>query len=248
MKILIWYLVVIVYCHGDHKHVHNHHTHHEDYSLQTRYIFALLSSFLISLISLIGVGTLNLKNQNITLFVSSMAVGSMLADTFFHLVPEIFHSSKSNGWMILVGFIICLIIEMIVMSKKENTDVKGFGYINLFTDAIHNGFDGIGLAGSFISSTRTGIATSIAMLFHEIPQEFSDFIILINSGFTLNFAIWSNLLCGLVSVVGCFIGIYFGSTWNISNSHMMSWSAGSFLYISCVNLLPEILSKVFISL
>lgn len=245
MKVLLFFLFLSVLSHGDHHHHHHdHHEHHEDYNIQTRYFLALGSSFFISLLSLIGVGCLNLKNPNVILLISSMAVGSMLADTFFHLVPEIFSSGKSNGWMILAGFMICLVIEMWITSKKEKTEVKAFGYINLFTDAIHNFLDGIGIAGAFMSSSRTGFATSIAMIFHEIPQEFSDFVILLSSGFTLTFAIWSNLVCGLFSVIGCLFGIYFGSKLNLSSHHMMSWSAGSFIYISCVNLLPEILSKV----
>ena len=54
--------------------------------------------------------------------------------------------------------------------------------INLLGDAIHNFIDGVLIGASYLAGPRLGVATTVAVLLHEIPQELGDFGILIHSG------------------------------------------------------------------
>jgi zinc and cadmium transporter len=65
--------------------------------------------------------------------------------------------------------------------------------INLTGDAIHNFIDGLMIGASYLVSPRVGQSTTIAVLLHEIPQEFGDFGILIHSGLRARTAVLLNL-------------------------------------------------------
>ena len=74
--------------------------------------------------------------------------------------------------------------------------------LNLVGDGIHNFIDGIIIAGAFVVDTHLGLATVIAVIFHEIPQEMGDFSILIYSGMAPKRALFFNFLSALTAVVG----------------------------------------------
>lgn len=58
------------------------------------------------------------------------------------------------------------------------------GYLNLLANSIDNFTHGLSVGGAFLVSTRLGITTTLAILCHEIPHEFSDFGIILNAGFS----------------------------------------------------------------
>eukprot|EP01135_Chromosphaera_perkinsii_P008538 Nk52_evm4s1400 gene=Nk52_evmTU4s1400 len=115
--------------------------------------------------------------------------------------------------------------------------VKPLAWMILLGDGMHNFIDGIAIGASFATSTELGISTSIAVGLHEIPQELSDYVILINSGFGKYAAMLANLL----SAAGAFVGIILGI--ELSGSYkpwLLAFAAGNFIYLALVDLLPEI--------
>jgi len=112
--------------------------------------------------------------------------------------------------------------------------------MNLIGDAFHNFLDGILIAGSFLVSTTLGIATTIAVLFHEIPQEIGDYAILLHSGFTKAKAILYNFLISLTALIGAVLIIFINPFVENLTNFVIPITAGAFLYIASSDLIPEL--------
>lgn len=108
----------------------------------------------------------------------------------------------------------------------------------LLGDLVHNLFDGLAIGVAFAGSGISGgISTSIAVFCHEIPHELGDFTIIIRSGMRLRNAIFWNCLASLICFLGMAIGIILGS---IKDAWLSALIGGTFLYISLVDMVPEL--------
>ncbi|KAL9655053.1 hypothetical protein ABK040_008836 [Willaertia magna] len=105
--------------------------------------------------------------------------------------------------------------------------------------------DGAGIAGSFQISMPVGLASVLSICLHEIPQELSDYGILLAAGFTAKKALFFNFLSGVFSVVGCLFGLLItnNNVLNVTETHLIALNAGSFLYIS-TSMIPEVLNQL----
>lgn len=211
----------------------------------------LFSVFLVSLISLIGLATLSI-NQNklkkILIYLISFSAGALLGDTFIHLLPEII---EKNGFtttlslQILSGIGIFFILEKIIhwqhchKNVTEKHHIHAFAYMNLIGDALHNFLDGIIIAASYFISIPAGIATTIAVALHEIPQEIGDFGVLLHGGFTKGKALFINFLSALSAVAGAIIVLLVGQNTSVQ-SFLAALAAGGFIYIASSDLIPEL--------
>ncbi|KAL0487954.1 histidine-rich membrane protein [Acrasis kona] len=249
-------------------------------------VYALVASVAVSLLSLAGIFFVATAiNEDIQFFLSSVAIGSLLGDTFLHLIPVIFsghshshgaehhdehnHGSSTNyGLIILMSFFFCFFLEIFLRFKQQQYErrssstahssshghfhhIKAFGWLNLFGDGIHNFMDGVGLAGAFYISTPLGIASTLCICLHELPQELSDFGVLVSAGFTSTQALYFNLLSALFSVLGCLLGLLLNSTSILKNfafvsdeKALVSITTGSFLYI-VASMIPEVMNQMF---
>ena len=117
-------------------------------------------------------------------------------------------------------------------------EIKPIGWLNLFSDALHNFADGLAIGAAFSISTSTGLATTIAIGCHEIPQEFADFGILLHAGFSKAWAIAFNLLCGATCILATFIGLGIGEASEDAEVWILALTAGGFIYIALVEMLP----------
>lgn len=111
--------------------------------------------------------------------------------------------------------------------------------MNLIGDGVHNLMDGIIIGASYLASIPVGIATTIAVLLHEIPQEIADFGVLIHGGFTKKKALFFNFLFALTSVVGVIITLIIGSRVMDITHFLIPFTAGGFIYIASSDLIPE---------
>ena len=119
-------------------------------------------------------------------------------------------------------------------------DVEVFGWLNVFGDAFHNFIDGVAIGVAFNSSFSLGIATAIAIVFHEIPQELGDFAVLIHAGFKVPVAVALNLIVALTSVFGVLLGLAIGTASEDANVWLLAFTAGGFLYVALSDMLPEL--------
>ena len=77
-----------------------------------------------------------------------------------------------------------------------------WGILSLLGDTMHNFIDGLIIAASFLVSVRVGISTTLAVIFHEIPQEIGDFAVLLHSGYSRSTAIFFNLISACAALLG----------------------------------------------
>lgn len=211
---------------------------------------SFISVFLISLLSLIGLFALSLKKkflQKIIFFLVAFAAGSLLGDSFFHLLPhssQEFTSSLALGGSVLSGFLLFFILEKFLKWRHcHDIDCqehhRELGIMNLFADGLHNFFDGIIIAGSFLTSPSVGLATTLAVGFHEIPQEIGDFAVLIHSGFSRKRALGLNFISALTAALGAGLTLSLNQLTQ-PTPFLIPATAGGFIYIAASGLIPQL--------
>ncbi|MFA6353962.1 MAG: ZIP family metal transporter [Candidatus Paceibacterota bacterium] len=214
-------------------------------------IYAFISVFVVSLVSLIGVFSLSLKEEVIKKYISlfiSLAVGALLGDAFIHLIPESFENSNAPVFvslLIIFGILLFFIIEKFLHWHHHGDDteinhIHPVGKLLFFTDSFHNLIDGIIIGVSFLVSIPIGIATTMAVVLHEIPQEIGDFAVLIHSGYAKKKALWLNFLSALTAVAGLIIALIFGNMAETFTLWVLPIAAGGFIYIAMSDLIPEL--------
>jgi zinc and cadmium transporter len=215
------------------------------------WFYSILSVVVVSLISLIGVFTFSIninKLKKIVLFFVSFASGALLGDAFIHLLPE---TVAHNGFVInislyvLSGILVFFIVEKFIHWRHCHIPTTKmhphpFAYVNLVGDGVHNLIDGMIIAASFVIDINVGIATTLAVILHEIPQEIGDFSILIHGGFKRKKALMLNLVTALTAVVGALIVLVVGENILNINNIIVPFAAGGFIYLACSDLIPEL--------
>lgn len=114
-----------------------------------------------------------------------------------------------------------------------------FGYLNLFSDGVHNFTDGMALGSAFLLyGSVGGWSRTLFLLAHELPQEVGDFGILVRSGFSVSKALFFNFLSALVALAGTALALLMGKDPGQS-SLIEGFTAGGFIYISVAGVLAE---------
>lgn len=209
-------------------------------------VAALIFSSLISLVSLVGILFFKIKKFRAEelLILVGVATGALLGDAFLHLIPEAAEgkSLEEIGTGVIVGILIFFILEKILRWRHcheiECQDKRSVAGISLMADGVHNFIDGLIIGGSFLTSWKLGIATSMAVLMHEIPQEIGDLAVLVHSGMPLKKAALMNLLSALLSIMGVIIVAIGGQ--EIFGGQLVAITAGGFIYLAASDLIPEL--------
>ncbi|MBU1075454.1 ZIP family metal transporter [Patescibacteria group bacterium] len=214
------------------------------------WIYTIGSVFIVSLVSLIGILAISMNMERLKkglLFLVSFAAGSLLGGAFIHLIPEIFKESEHSEilpFIVLLGFLLFFVLEKIlhwrhchVPTSKDHPHPLAVN--NLVGDGFHNLIDGMIIAGSYLVSIPLGIATTIAVLLHEIPQEIGDFGILVHAGYSKKKALIFNFLSALTSIVGAILTLVIGSVLASTQEFLIAFTAGGFIYIAAADLIPE---------
>jgi zinc transporter 7 len=194
------------------------------------------------------------------------AVGGLLGDVFLHLLP---HGASKDahditpGLWILTGIFVFFLVEKLVrmwtgeqqnhhghshkneaVNTKEPMEnkIRPGAWLNLFADVTHNFVDGMAIAAAFQTSNVLGTSTTIGVLLHEIPHEMGDFAVLLTQGFSKRGA----FLCQFLSALGAFAGCLFGlmiSKVDSEPTAVLNFTAGGFIYVALVDVLPELLEE-----
>lgn len=214
-------------------------------------LYAIGSTLLISLVALIGIIFLGFhqeKLKKIVIYLVSFSAGALLGDVFIHLLPEMAEEGIFNlqsSLFILGGILFGLITEKIIHRNHchmpiTKDHVHHFAIMNLVGDFVHNIIDGLIIGASYMVSIPVGIATTLAVLLHEIPQEIWDFGVLIHGGMSKKRALLLNFLTGLSAIVGVVIALLINNYTHNITSFLIPFAAGSFIYIAGADLIPEL--------
>ncbi len=219
--------------------------------MTTIYLYSFISVAVVSLLSFVGVLALSMKDEILRKYIFifiSVAVGALLGDALIHLIPEAFEVSANStltGLLVIAGVLLFFIVEKFLHwhHHGEDTDddyVHPVGKLILFSDGVHNLMDGIIIGVSFLVSVPVGIATTIAVILHEIPQEVGDFAVLLHSGYSKKTALWLNFVSALFAILGTALVFVLGSAVEGSMVWMIPLAAGGFIYIAVADLIPEL--------
>ena len=215
------------------------------------YVYALISVTIVSLVSFVGIFMLSLQEEKLRKYLFafiSLAIGALLGDAFIHLIPEAFENSSNTSitsGLIIVGILIFFILEKFLHwhhhgEDKEKTHIHPVGQLVLFSDGVHNLMDGIIIGASFLVNIPVGLATTLAVILHEIPQEIGDFAVLLHSGYTKSRALWLNFVSALLAFVGVIIALILGEITKTFTIWVLPIAAGGFIYIAIADLIPEL--------
>lgn len=125
---------------------------------------------------------------------------------------------------------------------EEKCPVHMFVYLNLIGDGIHNFIDGMVIAATFMLRFDLGLTTTLAVIFHEIPQEIGDFGVLIYGGFSKRKALTYNFISAITAILGA-ITTYFLAYLQSLEALLVPFAAGGFIYIAATDLMPELHKK-----
>ncbi|MFH1641127.1 MAG: ZIP family metal transporter [Candidatus Omnitrophota bacterium] len=214
----------------------------------SNFFWAVGASIVVSLISLIGIFSLLLKDKlldKILFLLISFSAGALLGAAFLHLLPEALESSSANAvfMYLILGFIVFFILERYFYWRhchKGECDIHAFTYLNLLGDGIHNFTDGLVIGASFLVGIHFGVITTLVIIFHEIPQEIGDFGVLVYGGFSRFKALLFNFASALTCVLGTVIGYQLSAAIENLSIFLLPFTAGGFIYIAACDLIPEL--------
>lgn len=214
-------------------------------------VYTLISVLIVSALSLGGIAFFlagEIFTKRVLLYVVSFSAGALLGDIFLHLLPEMTEDGglqTSQALLILGGMLASFCIEKFIHwhhchhfpSADHHHPV---GTMALIADGLHNIVDGVLIAGSFLVDVRIGIATTVAVALHEIPQEISDYALLIYSGYTRRAALLLNFLSALTAVLGAALTLVASEFMTGLTGIIVPLAAGNLLYIAGSDLIPEL--------
>lgn len=228
--------------------------------------YSLASVLIISLLSLIGLSVIALNERLLHRCIPAMmslAVGAMLGDAFLHLLPELYnrpHSDAGNALGILAGLFLFYLLELAV--RRHHTSrhppahdaelntahnlpasdhrVAPVGYVSLVAGSLHNVMNGVLIAASYMTSFKVGLATTVAIILHELPHEIGGFGVLLHAGFTRDRALLFNFLTGCLALAGVVASLLLGGFIEDLPAITLPLTTGGFIYIAASSLLPEL--------
>lgn len=228
-------------------------------------LYPFLSVLLISAISLVGALAVSVNERRLrgcVFVLVALATGALLGDAFIHLIPEAFEKNKSDisvSLFVVAGIFLFFLLEKALKWRHAHADehvmedaMRGahagalqeksrpLGRLILASDGLHNFLDGVIIGVSFSVSAEIGIASTIAIILHEIPQELGDFGVLLHAGYSKGQALWYNFFSALFAVLGVIVVFALGERADAIVPWILPVAAGSFIYIANADLVPEL--------
>ncbi len=213
--------------------------------------YTIISVIIVSLISLVGIFFLTINDsafRKIITYLVSFSTGALFGDVFIHILPEVAHEygfSLKVSVSVLAGILVFFVLEKFICWHHCHTDVcedhpRPVAYINMVGDGVHNFIDGMIIAGAFMTNITLGLATTMAVVVHEIPTEMGHYSILVYAGFSKMRALWFNFLSALTAIMGGVITLLAYEHVKDLSEFLLPFTAGGFIYLAGSDLIPEL--------
>ncbi|MCE7875992.1 MAG: ZIP family metal transporter [Betaproteobacteria bacterium PRO3] len=227
----------------------------------TSIVLAALAGGVLS--TLVAASTLALGPAWIPRLVS-FAVGALLGAVFLELVPHALEHGESQRVMVvmLAGLLAFFLLEKLVLWRHSHGHAAHdhaadesehdhalhapppeggrSGLMILIGNGVHNLCDGIVIAAAFLASPALGVATTLAIVAHAVPQQVSDFAVLVHSGYTRPRAFATNTAAGLATLVGALVAYYALADMQRALPVVLAIAAASLLYVAVADLIPSL--------
>lgn len=188
----------------------------------------------------------------------SLSAGVLLGTALLNVLPEAFESGADSRRLFLTllgGLLFFFLLEKAELYRHTHHH-EGDGHHHhhhfdaqqagrggvavLVGDSIHNFCDGVIIAAAFLTDPKLGLATSLAIVAHEIPQEVGDYIVLLNAGLSRRRALLYNALSGLAAVLGGVFGYWLVGPHDQLFPYLLVVASSSFIYVAVADLLPQL--------
>ena len=221
----------------------------------------MFSTVILSLASVIGVSLLSFLGilfflieerviRKILLSFVSFSTGALLGDVFMHILPDMAERPDvfSRGMhIVLLGILFSFTVEKFihwrhchVLPENDHEHHHSVGIMSALGESVHNFIDAVVIGASFLASTRLGIATTLAVMFHEIPHEIGNFAVLLHSGFHRKKALRLNILSASTAILGTVCVLVASTQFTSVTDVLLPFAAGNLLYIAGSDLIPEL--------
>jgi zinc and cadmium transporter len=223
--------------------------------------FTALSGFLSALAASAFLALNAARRAAVLPHLVSLATGALLGAAFLGLMPHALDTlgpggAHPVGLALLLGILTFFLLEKFVLWRHCHDDPcemhspshaardAASARMILMGDGFHNVLDGVLVAAAFMTDTRLGIVTAVAVFAHEIPQEVGDLAILLHGGLSRRRALALNLLTSLTSVVGG-VAAYFALAEALHLlPYALAFAASSFIYVAVADLIPGLHRRV----
>jgi zinc and cadmium transporter len=222
-------------------------------------LYIVLATFAGGLLSVLLAASLTINVLGrIVHHLVSLSAGVLLGTALLNILPEAFESKASPQSLfmtLLAGLLFFFLLEKAELYRHghhhegdEHHHHHGFdkhqagrgGWTVLLGDSIHNFCDGIIIAAAFLTDTRLGMFTALAIIAHEIPQEVGDYIVLLNAGLSRRKALLYNAMSGMAAVVGGVVGYVVVGPWEALFPYLLVIASSSFIYVAVADLIPQL--------
>lgn len=171
------------------------------------------------------------------------AAGALLATALLDLIPEAARELPMDvlGASLFCGLLACFLLEKLALWRHDQGGgVPPAVLLVVVGDGVHNFIDGVLIAAAFLTDPMLGVTTAVAVAAHEIPQEISDFVLLLASGVSRRNALLLNGLCSLTMVAGGVVGYLALAGMRPLLPYLLVFAAAGFLYLAIADLLPAL--------
>lgn len=169
-------------------------------------------------------------------YLIGFSAGSMIAIVFFDLLPEV--KPDSVGFVALGFFLVYVIEKFVLLHTCSEADCKQhtLAWPSMIGVGAESLCDGIAIATGYAINPKLGLAIVIAIISHEIPRGFTTTVIMKKAN-KKGLALISALAIDAgFTPLGAIIGLMIP---NIHLESILSFTAGTFIYIGASDLLPE---------
>jgi len=183
-------------------------------------------------------------------YLISYATGTLLGAAFLGMIPASLKLAPAFAVTstVLAGIVLFFVLEKLVLWRHchdSTCEVHGRAApLILIGDAFHNFVDGMVIAAAFLTSIPLGVAASLAVIAHEIPQEVGDFAILLDNGYGRTKAIVLNGLSAATTLPGAVVAYFWLAEMRSAVPYILAISAASFIYIAVADLIPGLHRQV----
>ncbi len=174
----------------------------------------------------------------------SYAVGALLGVSLLAILPEALETIPPVRAFstLLAGILLFFVLEKLVLWRHCHThdcEVHDSAVpMVLIGDAFHNFVDGAVIGAAVMTSPSLGVSSAIAVSAHEIPQEMSDFAILLHAGYSRGRALLINGLSVIAGAAGALLAVLAFDVVPALLPYSLALAASSFLYVAMADLIP----------